>query len=200
MFLDLQRGDGLNLCFSVSISSSEKRFLLKGAGVSCFFLYRRCSKAVRIIWGGGALSSRRKIPVKILYSLWLWSSKYKCKCIFMYICQLYFACSFCCLFCWDQSRCAVCYSFSWQCCNRKNYYILKNVQYVCSINKKTTKKVIVLCSTWTLNVSFTSGSTEKKVKDTVLSLLFVSVEYEYCILLLESRIRRSKKRKGKKKQ
>lgn len=30
-------GDGLNLCFSVSISSSEKKFLLKGAGVRCFF-------------------------------------------------------------------------------------------------------------------------------------------------------------------
>lgn len=34
------------------------------------------------------------IPVKILYSLWSWSSKYKWKCIFMYICQLYFTCYF----------------------------------------------------------------------------------------------------------
>lgn len=39
------------------------------------------------------------------------------------------------------------------------------------LRKTKRKKFIVLCSTWTLNVSFTSGST-KKVKDTVLSPLF----------------------------
>ena len=106
--------------------------------------YWHDGKAVTVIWADSRLvellrwiydkeeAAGGRHSWRFFYSLWSWClklgalwSQLKWKCIFMYICQVFYFLFF---RCWGQSQCAVCYGFSWQCCNgktKKNIY--KNV-------------------------------------------------------------------------
>lgn len=135
---------------------------------------------------------------RFFYSLWSWClkpgtfwSQLKWKCIFMYICQvlffllLFFFFRCCC--CWDQSQCAVCYGFSWQCCNGKKKKITK-IQKCVTISpedarSKTNCHCVVFNMDSCLNVSFISG--ERLLKRSIIPFVTVVLfllKYEYCVL------------------
>lgn len=129
----------------VFVRKKHSSYLLRkwDSSVKCFECSFIGTKAVAVIWADGGLvellrcimikrkqRNRRKTLVKIFLLSVVMVFKTGCifghswneKCIFMYIRQVF-------LFrCWGQSQCAVCYGFSWQCCNGlKNKKIQKCV-------------------------------------------------------------------------
>lgn len=140
------------------------------------------------------VESRKKIPVKILYSLWWWSWR---NCIFMYICQLHFTCLFCFFFFAETSP-----GVQFVTASLGNVVTEKdNIYYnsvICPEDAQKKKKKSSCCVQHGLWMFLLLLGLQKWSKTQFCHCCSVYVEYEYCVLL-ESRKRRSKKRKGKKK-
>lgn len=92
--------------------------------------------------------------------------------------------------CWGQSQCAVCYSFSWQCCNGNKQ--TKKRQKCVTISPEDARSktnchcvVFNMDSVWMFLLFFFSFSGERLLKSSII--LFVTVvlfllKSEYCVL------------------
>lgn len=119
------------------------------------------------------------ISFVMVFKNWCIWSQLKRKFIFMYICQVFFCC-------WGQSRCAVCYGFSWQCCKWKQKKKWQKCITISPEDARSKPTVIVLCSTWTLFECFFYfwGTSTKKLNYTVCHCCTVSVEIWILCLVL----------------